>query len=397
MQEQLGFLWEPGWQAWAIEHVHGIVVFLNWAYIVTYWPVILALAIYLFLRNRREYYYYRTVVLLDLIVALAAFALFPVASPFAIPTVELTDTIQAFGPAFYGSESMSNFYNTSAAMPSLHFSWTIILGVYWFRNLPGPFKAAGVVYPVLTLFAIIITGNHFILDAIVGGVLAGLWLRRRRRMAAAHSPAGGPLPFLAPHRMAEGGPRQDAVDGTVLRFRRRFGFGFRRLGAVGAYRGALRADVAEAVGQRLKAVHVVHRQGSRPRRATPPASPASAAGSPASPAAGSATSGGGSSVATVKPRGPAVPAPPCPYRTEIFITMACPRRVRRSPLVVEGLDRLSNSCTSGPVGHGARHLGDGLVDAAIAKLAGDAGEPRGEQGTLRLDGARRTVPRRWCG
>ena len=174
LQEQLGFLWEPGWQAWAIEHIRGVVVFLNWAYIITYWPVILALAIYLFLRNRREYYYYRTVVLLDLIAALVCFALFPVASPFAIPTVDLTDTIQAFGPAFYGSESMSIFYNTSAAMPSLHFSWTIILGVFWFRSLPGPFKAAGVVYPVLTFFAITLTGNHFILDAIVGGVLAGL-------------------------------------------------------------------------------------------------------------------------------------------------------------------------------------------------------------------------------
>ena len=174
LQERLHFLWEPGWQAWAIEHVRGLVVFLNWAYIVTYWPVILALAIYLFLRNRREYYYYRTVVLLDLIVALLCFALFPVASPFAIPTVDLTDTIQTFGPAFYGSESMSNFYNISAAMPSLHFSWTVILGVYWFRNLPGPFKAAGVVYPVLTFFAITITGNHFILDAIVGGLLAGV-------------------------------------------------------------------------------------------------------------------------------------------------------------------------------------------------------------------------------
>ena len=173
-QAWLGFLWEPGWQAWAVEHMRGIVVFLNWAYIITYWPVILALAIYLFLRNRREYYYYRTVVLLDLISALACFALFPVASPFAIPTVELADTIQTFGPAFYGSESMATFYNTSAAMPSLHFSWTVILGVYWFRNLPTPFKAAGIVYPLLTFLAITITGNHFILDALVGGVLAGL-------------------------------------------------------------------------------------------------------------------------------------------------------------------------------------------------------------------------------
>ena len=174
LQERLGFLWEPGWQSWAVEHVHGIVVFLNWAYVITYWPVILALAIVLFLRDRSKYYYYRTVVLLNLIVALLVFMLFPVASPFAIPGVGLTDTIQAFGPAFYGTQTMANFYNTSAAMPSLHFSWTVILGVYWFRSLPGGFKAAGVIYPAMTFFAIIITGNHFILDAIVGGALAGL-------------------------------------------------------------------------------------------------------------------------------------------------------------------------------------------------------------------------------
>ncbi len=174
LQRDLGFLWEPGWQAWALEHVRGIVVFLNWAYILTYWPVILGLAIFLFIRNRRKYYYYRTVVLLNLIAALLSFMLFPVASPFAIPGVGLVDTIQAFGPALYGSETMAVFYNTTAAMPSLHFSWTVILGVYWFRSLPGGFKAVGLLYPAMTFFAITVTGNHFVLDAIVGGVLAGL-------------------------------------------------------------------------------------------------------------------------------------------------------------------------------------------------------------------------------
>ena len=173
-QRQLGLLWEPSWQAWALNHVHAIVVFLNWAYILTYWPVILGLAIFLFIRNRREYYYYRTVVLLNLIAALLAFMLFPAASPFAIPGLGLEDTIQAFGPALYGSDTMATFYNTSAAMPSLHFSWTVILGVYWLRSLPGVFKAVGIIYPVMTFFAITITGNHFILDAIVGGSLAGL-------------------------------------------------------------------------------------------------------------------------------------------------------------------------------------------------------------------------------
>ena len=84
------------------------------------------------------------------------------------------DTIQAFGPAFYGSETMAAYYNTSAAMPSLHFSWTVILGVYCWRTLPGGFKAVGLLYPVMTFFAITVTGNHFMLDAVAGGALAGL-------------------------------------------------------------------------------------------------------------------------------------------------------------------------------------------------------------------------------
>jgi hypothetical protein len=193
LQERLGFLWEPGWQSWAIEHVHGIVVFLNWAYVITYWPVILALAVVLFLRDRSKYYYFRTVVLLNLIAALLTFMLFPVASPFAIPGVGLVDSIQAFGPTFYGTEAMANFYNTSAAMPSLHFSWTVILGVYWWRTLPGGFKAVGLLYPAMTFFAITVTGNHFILDAVAGGALAGLSfgaVEAYRRLTAKRRNAG---------------------------------------------------------------------------------------------------------------------------------------------------------------------------------------------------------------
>ena len=171
-QDKLGFLVEPGWQAWAIEHVNSIVIFLNWAYIITYWPVILTLAFLLFILNRRRYYFYRTVVLFNFIGALLVFMLFPVASPFAIPSVDLVDTIQTYGPTFYGTSGMSSYYNISAAMPSLHFSWTVILGVLLWKTLPGGVRLLGLLYPVLTFFAIVITGNHFIMDAVGGGLLA---------------------------------------------------------------------------------------------------------------------------------------------------------------------------------------------------------------------------------
>ncbi|NQW24384.1 MAG: phosphatase PAP2 family protein [SAR202 cluster bacterium] len=172
LQKDLGFLWEPGWQSWAVENAKSLVVTMNWVYIVTYWPVIMLVALVLFINNRQDYYFYRTVVFVNLAGALLTFMVFPAASPFAIPGVGLLNTIQEYGPTFYGSEDMASFYNISAAMPSLHFSWTVILGVLFWRTLRGPCRALALLYPVLTFAAIVLTGNHFILDAVAGGALA---------------------------------------------------------------------------------------------------------------------------------------------------------------------------------------------------------------------------------
>jgi hypothetical protein len=174
LQRDLGFLWEPGWQSWALDNVEALVVTMNWVYIITYWPVILLAAFILFVKKRHDYNFYRTVVFINLTGALIPFMIFPVASPFAIPSVELLDSIQEFGPKSYGSEGMASYYNISAAMPSLHFSWTVIMGVLFWRSFPGWCRFIGLLYPVLTFFAIVLTGNHFILDAIAGGILAGL-------------------------------------------------------------------------------------------------------------------------------------------------------------------------------------------------------------------------------
>ena len=174
LQRDLGFLWEPGWQSWALDKVETLVAVMNWVYIITYWPVILLVALVLFVKNRQDYNFYRTVVFINLAGALLTFMIFPVASPFAIPSVELTDAIQELGPKFYGSEGMATYYNISAAMPSLHFSWTVIVGVLFWRSFPGWYRVTGLLYPVLTFFAITLTGNHFILDAMAGAVLAGM-------------------------------------------------------------------------------------------------------------------------------------------------------------------------------------------------------------------------------
>ena len=171
LEKSLGFFWEPGWQSWVLTNVKGLAAFLNWIYIFTYWPIIVVAGTVLYFGNRPKYYYYRSVVVINLVFALMIFMLFPVTSPFNI-TEYFVNTIQVLGPTFYGSPEMSSFYNSHAAMPSLHFSWTIILGVLFVRTFKGWFRVTGLLYPVLTFVAITITGNHFIMDAIAGGILA---------------------------------------------------------------------------------------------------------------------------------------------------------------------------------------------------------------------------------
>ena len=170
LEKSLGFFWEPGWQAWAINSARALVVFFNWTYIVTFWPIILTAGTILYIHNRPRYRYYRNIVLLSFALALVWFILFPLAPP-RMMVDHFVDTIKAFGPTFYASREFANFYNPYAAMPSLHFSWTIMFGVLFLRTPNKWVKIFGIIYPTTTLLAITITANHYIMDAIAGGAL----------------------------------------------------------------------------------------------------------------------------------------------------------------------------------------------------------------------------------
>ena len=170
LEKSLGFFWEPDWQARAIDGARALVVFFNWTYIVTFWPIILTAGTILYVRNLPRYRYYRNIVLLSFALALIGFILFPLAPPRMI-VEHFVDTIKAFGPTFYASREFANFYNPYAAMPSLHFSWTVMFGVLFLRTPNKWVKILGIIYPTTTLLAITITANHYIMDAIAGAAL----------------------------------------------------------------------------------------------------------------------------------------------------------------------------------------------------------------------------------
>ncbi|MQF69171.1 phosphatase PAP2 family protein [SAR202 cluster bacterium AD-804-J14_MRT_500m] len=171
LEKKLGFFWEPFWHQWAVQTSEWIIIAFNWIYIVTFFPIVLITALVYYLFDRERYFYYRSIILLSFGISLIIFCLFPLTPPRMMGEYNFVNTFVIYGPSWYAGEDMVGYYNAFAAMPSLHFAWTMIFGVLFFKHGSLVFKCIGVLYPSLTLLAITITANHYISDAIVGAVV----------------------------------------------------------------------------------------------------------------------------------------------------------------------------------------------------------------------------------
>jgi membrane-associated phospholipid phosphatase len=176
---------EHALQSLAIHH-EWLMQAANIFYLVGHLPVLIGTAVWLFWAHHRGYHRFRNVFLISAAIGLCIYVLFPVAPPRFLPG--FTDTERLTGFNVDGSAA-GPFYNPYAAIPSLHVGWTLIpcfaLVRYGRYRL---LRLAGVLLPVLMTVTVIMTGNHFFLDAVVGilvvltaFVLAAFWARVSRR------------------------------------------------------------------------------------------------------------------------------------------------------------------------------------------------------------------------
>ena len=83
------------------------------------------------------------------------------------------------------SDLLGALYNPFAAVPSLHFGYALIVGAVLAAIAQRrAWRVVGALYPAAMLLIIVATGNHFIVDAALGGlvVVAG-WLAARALVA----------------------------------------------------------------------------------------------------------------------------------------------------------------------------------------------------------------------
>ena len=194
LQRSIGLYFEERVHTFFLEW-DAFIVFWNVFYGTFHFAVTIGAMVILFARYPRRYTFMRSTLAATTTVALVGFAFFPLMPPRLLgncdsrfgacePGFDFVDTLVDPGGLWsFESGTMETISNQYAAMPSLHVAWAVWCTVALYPVLRSRWSRRAIVaYPILTLFAIVVTANHYWIDA-VGGLLAlGIGLKVAPRL-----------------------------------------------------------------------------------------------------------------------------------------------------------------------------------------------------------------------
>jgi PAP2 superfamily len=214
VQKALGINHEQAIQAWALGS-RAFIIAANYFYGSLHFIVTAGVMIYLYRRWTDDYPRWRNTLGIATGLALIGFAFFPLLPPRLLDSYSqvhhlgihygFVDTL-AKDPAFwsFNSGAVNKISNQFAAMPSVHCAWALWCACALVPRVKHVWaKVLAAIYPVMTVTVIVVTANHYFLDAVggffvfgVGYVLARIFTHAGRGpvLAPARAPAHGPAP-----------------------------------------------------------------------------------------------------------------------------------------------------------------------------------------------------------
>jgi len=175
LEQSVGLFVEPSVQGVLLSS-EALVDVVNWIYVWGHWPVIGVVAIWLFARKPSAYRTYRNALIISGGIGLVFYTSFPAAPP------RFTDL--GFVDTVFGQSNMAQlmqpteFTNQYAAFPSLHFGWSLLMATAIYReSRRQPLRVVAWLLPLGMFVSIVATANHFVVDALAGGVVALIGLR----------------------------------------------------------------------------------------------------------------------------------------------------------------------------------------------------------------------------
>lgn len=157
-------------------------------------PLLALTLIWLLWRHRDVYGRWR-----NLVVGFTGISLLvgflPIAPPRLVPGLGMVDLADRYHQSVYGPLG-SGITDQLSSIPSVHIGWAVIVAAAIVAVSTSRWRWLAVLHPVITLYVVVVTANHYWLDAVAAVVLLGLleagrrgFLRTRRPSVAALSAA----------------------------------------------------------------------------------------------------------------------------------------------------------------------------------------------------------------
>jgi PAP2 superfamily len=173
LERALNFAWEQSLQR-AFLGVPELIEAMNLFYFVGHFVLTGVFFLWLYHRSRDGFRSFRNGFLVATAIAVVIHWQFPTAPPRLLTGLGIEDTVRVLWNIDIGSPHASAFSNPVAAVPSLHAGWAFGVGIGLIRYAKNPIlRILGAVYPLAVVLTIVVTGNHFIFDALAGAAVLG--------------------------------------------------------------------------------------------------------------------------------------------------------------------------------------------------------------------------------
>ena len=192
MERVLGMPNELVLQQWALRWPD-LVEAANWYYVGVHFPITaLFLAWGWWKRPPSDYRWARRLIITMTGLAFIIHTAVPLAPPRMMSRLGFVDTMATIGPSAYDG-SAATVANQFAAMPSLHVGWALLISVVVIRTTKVRWRWITLAHPAITTFVVVVTANHYWLDALVSAALLAITFAITKRPAdPAHTPSASP-------------------------------------------------------------------------------------------------------------------------------------------------------------------------------------------------------------
>ncbi len=179
-EQRLGIFWEITWQQAFISNSLALSS-ANFIYAWLHFPVMAVIGVWLLVRDIERFRFIRNVLVISALIGIVSYYLLPTAPP---RLMELHGYDFGFVDTVHGAASDVNypqpgpFVNDYAAVPSFHFAWIALSSAaIWITTTNRWVRAGAIAMSAIMWWAVVVTGNHFFLDMVMGGIVVAIsWM-----------------------------------------------------------------------------------------------------------------------------------------------------------------------------------------------------------------------------